>query len=36
VTLYNTAMRDEMLPRPKLPLNRNGKLLEGLYPDATK
>jgi carboxypeptidase Q len=34
--LYNTAMRDEMLPRPKLPLHGNDKPLEGLYPDAAK
>ncbi len=36
IFLYNTAMRDEMLPRPKLPLNGNDKPLEGLYPDAAK
>ena len=36
IFLYNTAMRDEMLPRPKLRLNGNDKPLEGLYPDAAK
>jgi len=36
IFLYNTAMRDEMLPRPRLPLNGNDKPLEGLYPDAAK
>jgi carboxypeptidase Q len=36
IFLYNTAMRDEMLPRPKLPRNGNDKPLEGLYPDAAK
>jgi carboxypeptidase Q len=36
IFLYNTAMRDEMLPRPKLPLHGNDKPLEGLYPDAAK
>jgi len=36
IFLYNTAMRDEMLPRPKLPINGNEKPLEGLYPDAAK
>jgi carboxypeptidase Q len=36
IFLFNTAMRDEMLPRPKLPLNGNDKPLEGLYPDAAK
>jgi carboxypeptidase Q len=36
IFLYNTAMRDEMLPRPKLPFNGKDKPLEGLYPDAVK
>lgn len=37
IFLYNAAMRDEMLPRPGLPMNLiPGKPLEGLYPDATK
>ena len=36
IFLYNTAMRDEILPRPKLPLNGSDKPLEGLYPDAAK
>ncbi len=36
IFLYNTAMRDEMLPRPRLPFNGNDKPLEGLYPDAAK
>ncbi len=36
IFLYDTAMRDEMLPRPGLPLNGKGKPLEGLYPDAAK
>jgi carboxypeptidase Q len=36
IFLYNSAMRDEMLPRPKLPFNGRDKPLEGLYPDAAK
>jgi carboxypeptidase Q len=36
IFLYNTAVRDEMLLRPKLPLNGNYKPLECLYPDAAK
>jgi carboxypeptidase Q len=36
IFLYNSAMRDEMLPRPKLPFNGTDKPLEGLYPDAVK
>lgn len=36
IFLYNTAQRDQMLPRPQLPLNVHDKPLEGLYPDATK
>ena len=36
IFLYNTAMRDEMLPRPKLPFSGGDKPLEGLYPDAVK
>jgi Zn-dependent M28 family amino/carboxypeptidase len=36
IFLYNTAMRDEMLPRPKLPVYGNDHPLEGLYPDAAK
>jgi carboxypeptidase Q len=36
IFLYNTAMRDEMLPRPTLPFSGNDKPLEGLYPDAVK
>lgn len=36
IFLYNTAMRDEMLPRPMLPFHGNDKPLDGLYPDAVK
>jgi len=36
IFLYNTAMRDEMLPGPKLPFSGGNKPLEGLYPDAGK
>ncbi len=36
IFLYNTAMRDDMLPRPQLPFNGQNKPLEGLYPDAVK
>jgi carboxypeptidase Q len=36
IFLYNTAMRDQMLPRPDLPLSGGDKPLEGLYPDAVK
>ena len=36
IFLYNTAMRDAMLPRPKLPFNGEDKPIEGLYPDAVK
>jgi hypothetical protein len=36
IFLYNTAMRDEMLPRPKLPFSGTDKPLEGLYSDAAK
>jgi Zn-dependent M28 family amino/carboxypeptidase len=36
IFLYNSAMRDEMLPRPKLPFAGADKPLEGLYPDAAK
>ena len=37
IFLYNTAMRDEMLPRPSLPMGlAPDKPLEGLYPDAVK
>ena len=32
IFLYNTAMRDEMLPRPKLPFNGTEKPLEGRFP----
>ncbi|MBV9295807.1 MAG: M20/M25/M40 family metallo-hydrolase [Acidobacteriaceae bacterium] len=32
IFLYNTAMRDGMLPRPDLPLNGHDRPLEGLYP----
>ena len=37
IFLYNTAMRDEMLPRPELHMGlARDKPLEGLYPDAAK
>lgn len=36
IFLYNTAMRDEMLPRPNFTSHPNEKPLEGLYPDAAK
>jgi carboxypeptidase Q len=36
IFLYNTAQRDQMLPRPTLPLNLRDKPLEGLFPDAVK
>ena len=37
IFLYNTAMRDAMLPRPSLPMNiAPDKPLEGLYPTAAK
>jgi carboxypeptidase Q len=36
IFLYNTAQRDQMLPRPPLPLNLKDKQLEGLFPDAVK
>lgn len=36
IFLYNTAMRDDMLPRPSFPPHINAKPLEGLYPDATQ
>ncbi|WP_263383063.1 M20/M25/M40 family metallo-hydrolase [Granulicella arctica] len=37
IFLYNTAMRDDMLPRPSLPVGIvPDKPLEGLYPDAAK
>ncbi len=37
IFLYNTAMRDAMLPRPGLPVGlAPDKPLEGLYPDAGK
>ena len=37
IFLYNTAMRDAMLPRPKLPMGMApDKPIDGLYPDATK
>ena len=37
IFLYNTAMRDEMLPRPTLPMGlASDKPLEDLYPDAAK
>jgi carboxypeptidase Q len=32
IFLYNTAMRDDMLPRPDMPLNRHDRPLQGLYP----
>ncbi|MBE7182546.1 MAG: M28 family peptidase, partial [Terriglobus roseus] len=35
IFLYNTAMRDQMLPRPALPMGlMQDKPLESLYPDA--
>jgi carboxypeptidase Q len=36
IFLYNTAQRDQMLPRPVLPLNLKDKPIEGLFPDAVK
>jgi hypothetical protein len=36
IFLYNTAQRDQMLPRPTLPLNVHDKPLEGLFPDAAR
>jgi hypothetical protein len=36
IFLYNTAQREQMLPRPKLPFSGADKPLEGLYPDAVK
>ena len=37
IFLYNTAMRDAMLPRPNLPMGMAAdKPMEGLYPDAVK
>ncbi len=37
IFLCNTAMRDDMLPRPRLPVDIVPyKPLEGLYPDAAK
>jgi carboxypeptidase Q len=36
IFLYNTAQRDQMLPRPVLPLVMRDKPLEGLFPDAAK
>lgn len=36
IFLYNTAMRDDMLPRPGLPFSGKDKPLENLYPDAVK
>ncbi|ADW70619.1 peptidase M28 [Granulicella tundricola MP5ACTX9] len=36
IFLYNTAMRDAMLPRPELPMAGEAKPLEGLFLDATK
>ena len=36
IFLYNAAQRDQMLPRPVLPLNLRDKPLEGLFPDAVK
>jgi carboxypeptidase Q len=36
IFLYNTAMRDKLLPRPRLQFHGNDKPLEGLYPDAAK
>ena len=36
IFLYNTAQREQMLPRPKLPFSGAEKPLEGLYPDALK
>jgi Zn-dependent M28 family amino/carboxypeptidase len=32
IFLYNTAMRDGMLPRPDMPVNGHDRPLEGLYP----
>jgi carboxypeptidase Q len=36
IFLFNTAQREQMLPRPALPLNLRDKPLEGLFPDAVK
>jgi hypothetical protein len=37
IFLYNSAMRDTMLPRPSLPMGMSpDKPLDGLYPDAAK
>jgi len=36
IFLYNTAMRDEKLPRPGFTFHEKEKSLEGLYPDAAK
>lgn len=36
IFLYNTAMRDEMLPRPSFTFHGNDQPLPGLYPDAQK
>jgi hypothetical protein len=34
IFLYNAAMREQMLPRPRFPVSGVDKPLEGLYPDA--
>ncbi len=37
IFLYNTAMRDAMLPRPEMPIDSHDQQVEGLYPeDSTK
>ena len=32
IVLYNTAMRDGMLPRPDMPVDGHDRPLEGVYP----
>ena len=36
IFLFNTAMRDEMLPRPNFIFHEKDRSIEGLYPDAVK
>ncbi len=35
IFLYNTGMRDAMLPRPDMPVNSHDQPLEGLYPEES-